>query len=72
MKRPASWKVLTISAALTGFGALTGLGFLGAGTAMADNPQPAPVDTSNEIVDFPRIQVDYSDGRFMYPWFNRG
>lgn len=35
MQRPATWKVITVGAALTG------LGIVGAGAAGADTPEPA-------------------------------
>ncbi|WP_421845669.1 hypothetical protein [Mycobacterium sp.] len=60
MKRPASWKVLTIGAAMTG------LGFLSAATALADDPRPSPVDTSNETIVAPNGgDVPQEDGRVL-------
>lgn len=63
MKRPATWKVLTIGASMTG------LGFLGAGTALADDQRIYPVDTSTETTVAPNGDGDASreDGR-MVSW----
>lgn len=56
MKRPATWKVLTLGAAMTG------LGVLGTGTAMADEPRPSGVDTSGEkTVEVLRPATDGGD-----------
>lgn len=45
MKRPATWKVLTLGATMS---ALAGLGLVGAGTAIADTgaPQAGPTITA--------------------------
>ncbi len=73
MKRPATWKVLTVGAAMTG------LGVLGAGTAMADEPRPSPVDTSGEkTVEVLRPATDdggasesESESRILWWYLNR-
>ncbi len=51
MKRPATWKVLTLGAALTG------LGFLGTGAAMADDTATSP-DVSTETTFAPSSDGD--------------
>jgi len=53
MKRTATWKVLTLGAALTG------LSVLGAGTAMADDTG-MPRDSGREIVVTPSGDGDAS------------
>jgi hypothetical protein len=53
MKRPATWKVLTVGAAMTG------LGVLGTGVAMADDTETPP-DTSHEIAVTPSGDGDAS------------
>jgi len=62
MKRPATWKVVTVGAALTG------LGVFGAGTAMADDTGTVS-DTSREIAVTASGDGDasQSDSRFR-PW----
>jgi len=63
MKRPATWKVVTVGAALTG------LGVLGAGTAMADDTGTLP-DTSHEIAVTPSGDgdVSLSESRAWWYW----
>jgi hypothetical protein len=66
MERPATWKVVTVGAALTG------LGILGAGTATAAvTPTPAAVfDVSVEAPfgDFIALGDDWTDTHWTDDW----
>ena len=61
MQRPATWKVLTLGAAITS------LGVLGAGTAMADDTATLP-DVINEVTTTAGDdgQASESDRRWWY------
>ncbi len=62
MQRPASWKVLTLGAAMAG------LGVLGAGTAMADDTATLP-DVSSEVPVTANDGGDVSQDDSRLIWF---
>jgi hypothetical protein len=65
MNRPATWKVVTVGAALTG------LGIVGAGPAGAATTAPAPAAMAASLDWAPQLGDDWTETYWDGSW-NRG